>query len=222
MKKLTDITIVLDRSGSMESIREKTIDGFNAFLKDQKTLKDQAVFTLFQFDHEFETVYEALDIKEVPPLTINSFVPRGMTALLDAIGKGIKETKQRINISEPDASRRVIFVLITDGYENNSRIYSRKNIFDKISRMEKKHHWEFVYLGANQDAISEATSMGIQAKKAMTFLANDKCVEKAFSSVSKNMASLRQSDILFAFSDDQRLEQQEEISDPDLTSVSDN
>lgn len=208
MKKATDITIVLDRSGSMASIAKETILGFNAFLEEQQAVDGKATFSLVQFDHEYEPLYEALDIAEARPLTKEAYVPRGMTALLDAIGKTIKSTSKRMkNLNKGEETPKVVFVIITDGYENNSREYTRERIFRKISKLEKKHDWQFVYLGANQDAIAEAGFIGIAKEKAMTFRNDGDGVIMFMKSVSENINEVRMQDLSFKFKRGQREEQ---------------
>ncbi len=210
MKKRTstDIIIVLDRSGSMQSIKEQTISGFNEFLEDQKRHNPGAHITLVQFDHEFEMVYEAMEIRRARELNTLTYVPRGMTALLDAIGKTIKLTRQRHKKLEKEKRpEKTIFVIITDGYENSSTVFTRKDIFDKITKMGKKHDWEFVYLGANQDAIHEAAHYGIKAKKAMTFAADAVGTREAFHDISQNIKLFSLHNISLAFSEEQREKQ---------------
>jgi Mg-chelatase subunit ChlD len=211
MNNPTYITIVLDRSGSMEEIATQTIAGFNSFLKEQQSVKGDAKITLVQFDHEYQPVYEAIDLQKAPALNRKSYVPRGMTALLDAIGATIKSTRAKIKLmKEHERPSKVIFVVITDGHENHSRQYSRRDIFNKISKMEEKHKWEFVFLGANQDAIDEAGRLGVKAHKAMTFAADEHGTNAMFFDLSRNIAECRENDIDFNFSPEQRKKQQRE------------
>ena len=144
-----DRVFILDRSGSMESCRDDTIGGFNTFLNDQKTLG--GTMTLVQFDHEYNEVYKKKDIKDVVPLTAATFQPRGSTALLDAIGKTIKNW---------DADTKPSVVILTDGQENASHVFTKVHIKDLIEQ-KTKEGWTFAYLGANQDAFAEAGSIGI-------------------------------------------------------------
>lgn len=207
MKKSTDITIVLDRSGSMQSVAKETIEGFNRFLDEQKDAKIKAKVTLAQFDHEYELLYEGAELEEAGPLSNRTYIPRGLTALLDAIGRTIELTKDRVSKFSEKEMPRVVFVIITDGHENNSRKYSRVKIFKKISKLEKKHGWQFVFLGANQDAIEEASTLGIPQSKAMTFRADASGVGLSFSALSKNMIQACINDEDFSFTEAQRKEQ---------------
>lgn len=205
MNKSTYIAVVLDRSGSMTNIAKETIHGYNAFLEEQQSVKGNAKITLVQFDHEYQTVYEAMEISNAPKLNRESYVPRGMTALLDAIGETIRKTREKIQLMSPKESPdRVIFVVITDGYENHSRHYSRKDIFQKISKMEKKHGWDFIFLGANQDAIAEAGRLGVKPQKAMNFAPDSMGTQAIFEDLSRNISECRESDNHFLFSETQR------------------
>ena len=205
MKKTTEIIIVLDRSGSMSSIRKENISGFNEFLSKQKEENPDSIITMVQFDHRYFPIYEAEPTKRALPLDNKSFVPAGMTALLDAIGKTIRKTvKRHKKQSEGERPEKVLFVIITDGYENSSVKYNREKIFNKIRKMEEKHGWEFVYLGANQDAIHEAANFGISEKKAMTFAYDSLGMQDAFMSLSNNIISFSKSEKIFEFSDEER------------------
>jgi hypothetical protein len=189
----TDINIVLDRSGSMESVKDDTIGGFNAFLNSQKAVSGEATITLVQFDNEYQTVYRAISLERAQPLDNTTFVPRGSTALLDAIGRTVVETGRRLaDLSEDSRPDKVIFVILTDGFENASREYDNHRINDMIQNQRDNYKWEFVFLGANQDAIATAGNMGIQAANAMTYAANSVGTALAFEAVADNIAQYRQ------------------------------
>ena len=205
MKKDVDIIVVLDRSGSMQSIKNETISGFNSFVSEQKKLDYRSSLTLVQFDDRYQIDYESVDINKVPELNTDTFVPRGLTALLDAIGKTIKTTRDRYGkLVKNDLPDKTIFVIITDGQENNSTKYNRKRIFKKIRKMEKEHNWEFVFLGANQDAISEANNYGINAKRAMTYAADKVGTTDMFFSLSANIEESLENGGEFEFTNEQR------------------
>jgi hypothetical protein len=155
-----DRVFLLDRSGSMESCWDDTIGGFNAFVNEQKA--DGGTLTLIQFDHEFLESYTAKPIGDVEPLTRETFKPRGSTALLDAIGKTIKEGKGGANPT---------VIILTDGQENSSHKFTKSHIKDLIEQ-KTKDGWTFVYLGANQDAFAEAGSMGIAPSATMNYDVN--------------------------------------------------
>jgi len=207
MEKTVDITIVLDRSGSMDSIKEETIKGFNGFVSSQLEMKINARITLVQFDHKYEVLYEAVKLKHVNELNDEIYQPRGLTALLDAIGKTIKLSNDRYNNEKEKRPDKILFVIITDGEENNSTSYNRDMIFKKIRKMEKKHGWEFIFLGANQDAISEARNYGIDAKRAMTFAADKVGTDDMYKTISHNVCNYMANDVRFEFSDEDREKQ---------------
>lgn len=148
---------ILDRSGSMESCLTDTIGGFNAFLREQEPFG--GTLSLVLFDHEITPVYTRLPIGEVEPLTQSTFQPRGSTALLDAIGRTIKNNWTR---NTPTV------VILTDGQENSSREYTKAHIKDLIEE-KTRDGWTFVYLGANQDAFAEAGSIGIAPAATMNY-----------------------------------------------------
>lgn len=206
MKNLTDITIILDRSGSMEYIKNSTIQGFNSFINEQQNSVGEARLTLVQFDHEYQMIYENIDIREVKNLSNKTFVPRGSTALLDAIGKTINDTKSRNKLAsdnlKPD---NTLMVIITDGEENSSNKYSREKILKKISKREKKDNWKFVFIGSNQDAIAVGASFGIDESRSLTFSNSDEGAEMAFASLSKNICNINSNpEEVFAFTEEDR------------------
>ena len=208
MKKKTEIIVVLDRSGSMDSIKAQTIEGFNTFLQHQKSLEEEAVISIVKFDHEFEVICLRKNISEVGYLTEESYQPRGTTALLDAIGKTINETKDRITSTISGKTKtKVVFVIITDGHENSSNLYDRSQIFKLIRDFEKKENWQFVFIGANQDAIEEASRIGVNEKRSFTFVADKEGTKNMFFDVSINIMEMRAEEKDFEFKDSQRSNQ---------------
>jgi hypothetical protein len=166
----TDITLVLDRSSSMGVIKEATIEAFNGFLASQRTGVGVARMTLIQFDDQYEPVCRGLPLDSVAPLTAGTYQPRGSTALLDAMGRAIQETGDRLrDLPEHERPGTVLFVTLTDGQENSSRQFTLHQVNDLINRQRETYRWEFVFLAANQDAIAAASQMGISASHAMTF-----------------------------------------------------
>lgn len=185
MAKLVDITLIVDRSGSMASCLEDAEGGINTFIKEQKKEKGKAVFSLIQFDAEYETVHSGIDMKSVPKYTL---VPRGRTALFDSIGKGINDAKDRINdmTTEPDC---VIFVIITDGQENASKEFKKDQI-KKIIEDQTDAGWQFTFLGADQAAFDEAVSMGI-AVASVALYDSDERTSTAYMAASSNVSRMR-------------------------------
>jgi len=169
-----DRIFILDRSGSMEACRDDTIGGFNAFLREQQA--EGGTLTLILFDHEYSVSYTNKPISDVEPLTINTFVPRGATALLDAIGKAIKNTQSNVPT----------VVILTDGQENSSQEYTKAHIKDLIEQ-KTKDGWTFVYLGANQDAFAEAGQLGIAPTATANF--DTRRTPEAFRALSAAMSS---------------------------------
>lgn len=163
----TEIICILDRSGSMGSMLNETIEGFNSFIDEQKAVKGKARVTLVQFDNKYEVIYSGIKLKDVPVLDTNTFKPRGMTALLDAIGKTLTEQKERI-INEKWADK-VIVVILTDGHENASQEFKTDTV-KKLTKDAQDEGWSFVYLGANQDAIVAAQNFGIDTKSTLNMV----------------------------------------------------
>jgi Mg-chelatase subunit ChlD len=210
----THMAVILDRTGSMESIRDDTIGGFNAFLNEQKQQPGKATLTLVQFDSQdpYEVIHQVKTIKEVPELTKETYVPRATTPLLDAIGRGINDLEKCIADMKEDARpSKVVFVVITDGQENASREFRRDQILKMINEKEKQHGWQFVFLSADLDAINDAMDHGFQAKAAMAFDQTGAGVKNAWASVSQNIANYRSSKAKdVSFSEEDRKKQRSE------------
>lgn len=180
----TDITVVLDRSGSMACIREATIEGLNGFIDSQRAVPGDGCWSLVQFDDQYEVVYSRRSQVDVPRLTMETFVPRGSTALVDAVCRTIDETGKRLEATtEGDRPFKVLIVVMTDGHENSSKVFGRHQLNERISHQRDKYGWQFVFLGANQDSVVEATKYGIAAGNAMTYQANAAGVIKTFGAV---------------------------------------
>ena len=170
---LTEIAYVLDRSGSMQSLASDAIGGFNAFLHSQKQVEGRANFTLVLFDHEYLVVHKNVDIRNVPDLDERTYVPRGNTALLDAVGRTIDDLGAHLaSLSEAQRPDKVIVAIFTDGLENASRVYTTERLAASIQHQQEKYNWEFLFLAANQDAIASAAKLAIPASQAMNFAAS--------------------------------------------------
>ena len=156
---LTDITMVIDRSGSMQSIRTDAEGGINSFIEQQKQEPSEANVTLVQFDTDYEFVHSGVPIRKVPAFKL---VPRGSTALLDAVGRAINETGARLAaMEESQRPGLVVFVIVTDGEENSSREFTRDQIRTMVEHQQSAYKWQFTFLAANQDAFAAGGSMGI-------------------------------------------------------------
>lgn len=188
----THITMLLDRSGSMKSVCSDTIGGFNSFLDSQKEVKGKATFSLVQFDDRYEANYTGVNIQDIPHLNEKTYIPRGWTRLLDAIGKSIVETGQFLS-KMPEAERpaKVVFVISTDGEENDSKEFTSEAISKMIETQTNVFKWEFVFLGANQDAILTAEKLKIKKGNAMTYAANTKGIIDSAQSLAENLTSYR-------------------------------
>ena len=156
---LTDITMVIDRSGSMQSIRSDAEGGVNSFIEQQRNEPGETLLTLVQFDAKYDFVERGTPISQVKPYQL---VPRGSTALLDAVGRAINETGARLSaMPESDRPALVVFVIVTDGQENSSREFQRSQIRQMIEHQQSAYNWQFTFLAANQDAFAEGAAMGI-------------------------------------------------------------
>lgn len=205
----TAIVVVLDRSGSMQLCRTDTIGGFNSFVQKQRELSVgglDATLSLIQFDDQYEENYTYKDIHKVPALSDSSYVPRGHTALYDAIGKSIVSLGEKLsNLPESGRPGKVVFVIITDGQENASKEYKQKRIKELIEHQQEKYQWNFVYLGANQDAITTAARFGIAKGSAANYDVTN--THHAYASLSSNIGTMRASGAggqSLHFSDEQR------------------
>lgn len=221
----TDISIVQDRSSSMNSVRDETITGFNAFIAEQKALPGKCLVTMMQFNTEFKLLYNGEDVKKVEPLTHQTYRPDGYTALLDAVARTIITTGQRLE-AMPEAERpaKVVCVIITDGEENSSKEYGgpegRAKVFQMIKQQTEAYKWNFIFLGANQDAIQAGAGLGIAAANAMSYASNAKGTSAAYAAVTSNVRSYRMAagpdaDDMLAFKDGQRKEQLDAGAVPD-------
>lgn len=192
--KLTEIAYILDRSGSMTPMTEAAIAGFNEFLKEQRDAPGDANLSLLLFDNEFLKPWVRTPLKEVSELTTETYVPRGSTALLDAIGMTIDELGKQL-ADEPEERRpgKVIVAIFTDGYENSSREYSLKKIHKMITHQRKSYQWEFLFLGANEDAIATASQMGIDRSMASRSKFSGQGVRSSSKSFSRKIRAMRES-----------------------------
>lgn len=179
-ENLTEIIFIVDRSGSMSGIKSDVIGGYNSFIDEQRKVKDQeANITFIQFDDKYEKLYESVDINEIKNLSDATYIPRGMTALYDAIGKTIVETGERLsNMPETERPSKVLVVIITDGYENSSQEYSQSKIKEMISHQETKYSWDFIFIAANIDLDKVSRDIGIASHKTMAFDSNSEDVGK--------------------------------------------
>jgi uncharacterized protein YegL len=179
--------MVVDRSGSMESIKSDAEGGINSFIDQQKQEPGEALLTLVQFDTEYEFVHSGVPVKQIPAFTL---VPRGSTALLDAVGRAINETGARLAaMAESQRPALVVFVIVTDGAENSSREFTRDQIRTMVEHQQSAYKWQFTFLAANQDAFAEGASMGI-AQDGIAAYSMGK-VRGSWDAASKKMSRMR-------------------------------
>lgn len=167
---LTEIIFLVDESGSMFSMKNDTIGGFNSFIEDQKNNEGDANITLVKFANTHSYVYEAVDLREIKQMTGADYNPGGCTALLDAIGDTMNEVGKRLSDTPEDQRPgKIIFIITTDGYENASHRFTKSQIKEMIEHQRTKYSWEFMFIGADIDSVSEAVSLGIDAKMAANY-----------------------------------------------------
>ena len=194
LKKM-ELVFILDRSGSMSGLELDTIGGFNSVLEKQKKDRNGEVnVTTALFDNEYELLHSKIPIQEVKPLTEKEYFVRGSTALLDAIGKTISQVKAEQNkLKTKEKSGKVLFVIITDGMENASKEYTVNAIKKLISEQKEKENWEFLFLGANIDAIKTAESFGIEKSKAAQYKSDSTGTQLNYESINNAVETLRAS-----------------------------
>jgi uncharacterized protein YegL len=194
MKKgLTELVFILDKSGSMGGLEKDTIGGFNAMLEKQKAVDGECRITTALFDNRYELLHDRIDIRAVTPITEKEYFVGGSTALLDAIGRTIhKIGNAQRRTAEEFRAEKVLFVIITDGEENSSREFSADRIKAQIERQKSRYGWEFIFLGANIDAVETAGRFGINADRAQNYHADSEGVELNFCVMSEAVASFRE------------------------------
>jgi uncharacterized protein YegL len=172
MKKgLTEIVFILDRSGSMSGLEKDTIGGFNTTIEKQKQEEGEAIVSTVLFDNNMEVLHDRVSLEKVAPLTDKEYYARGCTALLDAIGGAIHHIGNVHKYArEEDRPEKTIFVITTDGYENASHRYTSDRVKQMVERQKQKYGWEFIFLGANIDAIETARNFGIDEERAANFV----------------------------------------------------
>lgn len=201
-KNLVEMAFILDRSGSMSGLEKDTIGGFNSLIEKQKQETGEAFVTTVLFDDQYELLYDHVNIKDVKELTSKEYYPRGMTALLDAVGRTINSIGARLSATpEDERPEQVIIVITTDGYENASHEFTKTKVKEMIEHQQTKYSWTFMFLGANMDAVSEATSLGINQDFAKTYTNSSVGLNSVYSAVSCSVSAMRNVES-FATTDD--------------------
>lgn len=186
MKKgLTELVMIIDRSGSMRGLEADTIGGFNGMIEKQKKEEGEAYVSVVLFDDCSEVLYDRVDIQKVEPMSDKQYYVRGCTALLDAVGGAIHHIGNVHKYArEEDVPEKTIMIITTDGMENASRLYTYDKVKRMIERQKERYHWEFMFLGANIDAVREAGRFGINASRAVRYEHDSKGTQLNYSVVS--------------------------------------
>lgn len=185
-KKLTEVVFVLDRSGSMAGLESDTIGGFNGMIQKQQKEEGQAYVSTVLFDDRVEVLHDRVDLDKIQPMTDREYYVRGCTALLDAVGRSINHIATVHKYArEEDRPQKTLFVIITDGYENASREFTYSKLKKLIETQQEKYGWEFLFLGANIDAVAEASRFGIRKERAVRYENDEEGVALNFATVGR-------------------------------------
>ena len=191
-KNLTEIVFILDRSGSMSGLEKDTIGGYNSLIAKQKKEEGEAYISTILFDDKTEVVHDRVSIDKVKPLTDKEYYVRGCTALLDAVGGAIHHIGNVHKYArEEDRPEKTLFIITTDGHENSSGTYTYDKVKKMVERQNKKFGWEFLFLGANIDAIAEASRFGIKADRAVNYECDSIGTELNYRVLNKTICEVR-------------------------------
>ncbi len=191
-KNLTEIVFILDRSGSMHGLEADTIGGFNAMIEKQKKEDGEALVSCVLFDDVSDVIYDRVPLDRIEPMNDRQYVVRGCTALLDAIGGAVHHIANvHKYIREEDVPEHTVFIITTDGMENASRRYGAKEVRKMIETMQKDKGWEFLFLGANIDAVKTAEGFGISRERAVNYNADSEGTQLNYSVISRAVSGMR-------------------------------
>lgn len=191
-KNLTEVVFILDRSGSMRGLEKDTIGGFNSMIERQKAAEGEVLISTVLFDTRCDVIYDRVDVQKIEPMTEKQYFVRGCTALLDAIGGAIHHIGNVHKYArEEDRPEHTMFIITTDGMENASRRYSSDEVKAMIQRQKEKYGWEFLFLGANIDAVETARKMGIGADRAANYCADGEGVRLNYAQLSETICAVR-------------------------------
>ncbi len=188
---LVELVFILDRSGSMAGLEKETIGGYNSMIEKQKKEEGEALVTTVLFDHHYERITYRTPISEVKPLTEKEYYPRGMTALLDAIGRTIERIVLEHKEEDKEKPDKTIFVITTDGLENASRNFNYNTIKEMITYEEKEYGWEFIFLGANFDVFNVTDRLGIRRERAVRYSRSRQGVDLNYAEMSTTIGRMR-------------------------------
>lgn len=194
MKKgLTEIVFILDRSGSMSGLEKDTIGGYNSLIEKQKKEDGEVIISTVLFDDTCEVLHDREDLNDISPMTDETYYVRGCTALLDALGGAIHHIGNVHKYSkEKDRPEKTLFIITTDGQENASKHYNYRRVRRMVQRQQEMFGWEFLFLGANIDAISEAAKVGIRAERAVNYECDSEGTEVNYRVLSNTVSRVRQ------------------------------
>lgn len=191
-KNLTEIVFILDRSGSMSGLESDTIGGFNSMIEKQKKTEGEAIISTVLFDNFSEVIHDRVNVRDIEPMTERDYTVRGCTALLDAIGDAIHHIGNVHKYArDEDVPEHTLFVITTDGMENASHRYDGNKVRGMIERQKKKYGWEFLFLGANIDAVETAKHFGIGEDRAVTYNCDSVGTQLNYQVLSDTITSLR-------------------------------
>lgn len=189
---ITELIFILDRSGSMSGLESDTIGGFNAMIEKQKKHDGECYVSTVLFDNISEVLHDRIRLSDIRPMTDKDYTVRGCTALLDAIGGAIHHIGNIHKYARPeDVPEHTMFVITTDGMENASHRYNSEQVKQMIERQKEKYGWEFIFLGANIDAVSTAASFGISRDKAVNYVADGQGTGVMYDSVADAVCCMR-------------------------------
>ena len=191
-KNLTELVFILDRSGSMAGLENDTIGGFNAMIEKQKGEEGQALVSTVLFDNEREVIHDRVALENIAPMTRKEYYVRGCTALLDAVGNAIHHIGNvHKYVREEDRPEKTLFIITTDGMENSSREYTYDRLKAMIERQKEQYNWEFLFLGANIDAVSTARQFGIDEDRAVNYYCDSAGTALNYEVVSEAIRTVR-------------------------------
>ena len=192
-KNLTELVFILDRSGSMAGLEKDTIGGFNAMIEKQKKAEGEALVSTVLFSNESTVIHDRVDVRRVAPMTEKEYQVFGCTALVDAIGDAIHHIGNVHKYArKEDVPEKTVFVITTDGMENASRRYTADDVRRKIERQKAKHGWEFLFLGANMDAVETARHFGINEDRAVSYRSDSRGTLLNYDVVSDALSCMRE------------------------------
>lgn len=191
---ITEMVFILDRSGSMSGLEKDTIGGFNSLIEKQKKQNGKCYVSTVLFDHETQVIHDRVELADINPMTEEDYFVRGCTALIDAIGGAIHHIKNIHKYArKEDVPEHTMFVIITDGYENASKKYSSDQVKKMIEHEKEKYGWEFLFIGANIDAVETAKHFGINEDRAVNYNADELGTEVVYDTISDAFCNLRAS-----------------------------